>query len=79
MDETINMLLAIAVLFVIFIAPLWLLLHYITRWKSAKSGGLADEDLARLKELETSTSHLRDRIRVLERILDEKTPDWRRS
>jgi len=78
MSEFSETLLAISVIFMIFILPLWLILHYITRWKTAKRG-LASEDVMRLADLERSATQMRERVQALEAILDEKSPDWRRQ
>ena len=67
-------------LFTIFVVPLWLVFHYITRWVSQRKAGksLAGEDLQRLQELRQTAGHLQSRIETLEQILDARAPDWRR-
>lgn len=69
---------AVVFIVLIFILPLWLILHYVTRWKTARHT-LAPEDLLRLAELERSAEQMRERVRALEMILDEKSPDWRKE
>lgn len=64
-----------AVLFIVIVAPIWLLLHYITRWRSAKS--LSVEDEQTLAELWQSARRLEARISTLEKILDAEAPGWR--
>jgi phage shock protein B len=55
----------------------WLFLHY--RWKTARArSGLSDEDLTRLEHLHNTAQHLEQRTQVLESILDDNVPDWRR-
>jgi len=55
--------------------PLWLIFHYVTKWKSAK--GLSAEDEKMLSEVWESTNKMEDRIKTLERILDIEAPNWR--
>lgn len=65
------------VLGVVFILPLWLFLHY--RWKNARAqSGLSDDDLQRLQHLQQTAVRLEERAKVLESILDDKMPDWRK-
>ncbi|NBB82788.1 MAG: envelope stress response membrane protein PspB [Alphaproteobacteria bacterium] len=62
-------------LFVVVVAPLWLLLHYITQWRRTKT--LSAEDERMLVELWQSAQRMEDRIETLERILDADQPGWR--
>lgn len=55
--------------------PLWIVFHYITKWKTSK--GLTAEDEKMLSEIWESTSRMEDRIKTLERILDIEAPTWR--
>ncbi|MDN3609717.1 envelope stress response membrane protein PspB [Vibrio ostreicida] len=64
------------IVFLIFVAPLWLLLHYRSKKKTA--GGLTEDDFQRLKDLSEKAEHMKKRVDTLERILDEETPNWRR-
>lgn len=75
MSESVFDLLAV---FLVLIAPLWLILHYIVRWRTAKRG-FSSEDLERIETLQRDSKHMRERIETLENILDAKVPDWRRS
>lgn len=63
------------IIFVAAVVPLWLLLHYITKWKSTKTITPDDETL--LIDLRTSAEKLEKRLHVMERILDDEIPDWR--
>ena len=56
-------------------APLWIIFHYVTKWKTSK--GLTAEDEKMLSEVWESTNKMEDRIKTLERILDIEAPDWR--
>ena len=55
--------------------PLWLIFHYITKWKTAK--GMTPEDEKMLSEVWESSNKMEDRIVTLERILDIEAPNWR--
>ena len=55
--------------------PLWIVFHYITKWKTSK--GLTSEDEKMLSEIWESTSRMEERIQTLERILDIEAPSWR--
>jgi phage shock protein B len=55
--------------------PLWIIFHYVTKWKASK--GLTNEDEKMLSEVWESTNKMEDRIKTLERILDIEAPNWR--
>jgi phage shock protein B len=55
--------------------PLWIVFHYITKWKTSK--GLTAEDEKMLSDIWESTNKMQERIQTLERILDIEAPDWR--
>ncbi len=63
------------VLFLSVVAPLWIIFHYVTRWRTAKT--LSGEDEKMLQELWQSAARMEDRIRTLERILDAEAKGWR--
>jgi phage shock protein B len=60
----------------IFVAPLWLVLHY--RSKKRAAGGLSEEDFQRLQSLSERAEQMQKRVNTLERILDSESPEWRR-
>ena len=55
--------------------PLWIVFHYITKWKTSK--GLTPEDEKMLSEVWESSARMEERIQTLERILDIEAPSWR--
>ncbi|MDI7491353.1 envelope stress response membrane protein PspB [Cronobacter dublinensis] len=61
-------------LFVLFVLPVWLWLHY-----SNRSGrdALSQSEQQRLAQLNEEAQHMRERIRTLEQILDAEHPNWR--
>lgn len=63
------------VIFFIFVAPLWLWLHY--RSKRQVGQGLSGDEFEQLQALANRAESLQDRIYSLERILDEEAPNWR--
>ena len=64
------------VLFLIFVAPLWIVMHY--RSKGRSQGMLTEDERTELERLASSADDMRERIETLESILDAETPDWRR-
>lgn len=65
------------VIFFIFVAPLWLVLHYRSRKNITKS--LSQADQQQLDKLLTRTEQLQQRIVSLEEILDTEVPQWRQK
>ena len=63
------------VVFCIFVAPLWLILHY--RSKKTVSGALSATDYQRLQVLSEQAETLQERVKTLEKILDTESPTWR--
>ena len=67
----------IPILFIVICLPLWIVLHYVTKWKTSK--GLTAEDEKMLSEVWDSANRMEERINTLERILDIESPNWRRG
>ena len=61
-------------IFVLFVLPIWLWLHYINR---SSRGELAQSEQQRLVELNQDAQRMRERIQALEDILDAEHPNWR--
>lgn len=61
-------------LFVLFILPVWLWLHYNNR---TSSGELPQSEQQRLVQLTDDARRMRERIQALEDILDAEHPNWR--
>lgn len=64
------------VIFMIFVAPIWVFMHY--RTKARKSSGFTQEDYRLIERLEEQVKVMEQRIHSLEQILDVEAPDWRR-
>jgi phage shock protein B len=76
MDEgIIAMLVMPLVIFMIFVAPIWLILHY--RSKKQVNQGLTAEERASLEALAGQAEKMTERIQTLEAILDNEAPQWR--
>ena len=58
-----------------FVLPLWIVFHYITKWKKDKN--ITPEDEHMLTDLRRNAEKLEQRLISMERILDEEVPDWR--
>lgn len=65
----------IIAIFCIFVAPLWLILHYTTKRRQAQS--LTREDERMLSELWQLANKMESRVNALETILDSQVPNWR--
>lgn len=65
------------VMVTLFIGLPWLIMHYITRWKTAATLTGSDEKL--LDELHDMARRLEDRLCSIERIMTAENPDWRQQ
>jgi len=59
----------------LFIGLPWLILHYLTKWKTAQTLTSADERT--IEELYELARRLDDRVRTVERIVTTDNPNWR--
>ncbi|SES84035.1 envelope stress response membrane protein PspB [Thalassotalea agarivorans] len=71
-----DVILAPIVIFLLVVAPIWLILHY--RSKRQISQGLSEEEYIQLSDLAERADKMAERIQTLEAILDEEAPDWRK-
>ena len=62
-------------IFCIFVAPLWLIMHYTTKRRQAQ--GMTGEDEKMLADLWQIANKMENRVKTLETILDTRTPAWR--
>lgn len=69
------MLVAIVLIFCVFFAPLWLILHYTCARR--RGDGLTGEDEKILCDLSQIAKRMEGRVRTLETILDKQAPNWR--
>ena len=74
--ETIAPLIAAPViLFMLFVAPIWVIMHYRSQRKISQ--GLSEDELSQLQQLARQAEQMRERIQTLEAILDAESPQWR--
>jgi phage shock protein B len=62
---------------VLFIGLPWLIFHYVTKWKQAKTLTSGDEKL--LDDLHEAARRLDDRLCTIERIMTAENPNWRQQ
>ncbi len=58
----------------IFVGLPWVILHYVTRWKTAAT--LTSDDEAMLEELYSLARRLQDRVETVERLVAADNPDF---
>ena len=63
------------IVFLVIVAPLWILMHY--RSKQRSLGQLSAEERQLLEQLAVRAERMGERIETLEAILDDETPGWR--
>ena len=64
-----------AILFMVIVAPLWLIFHYVTVWKTQRNAGRADPGA--MDTMWGTARRLEDRVAALEKLLDAEAPGWR--
>ena len=69
--------LAPVIVFLVIVAPIWIIAHYITRWRASKT--ISGEDEKLLGDLWQSAERMESRIGTIERILEAESPDWRQE
>ena len=72
-----DILMAPIILFMLVVAPLWLILHY--RSKKQVSQGLSEDEYKTLNQLIGQADRMAHRIETLERLLDTESPEWRKK
>ncbi|QIZ75827.1 envelope stress response membrane protein PspB [Ferrimonas lipolytica] len=77
MEELFALLVAPLIIFMLLVAPIWLILHY--RSKKQINQGLTEEEYQQLNELLRRADKMAERVDSLERILDTEAPEWRRK
>jgi phage shock protein B len=65
------------ILFIVIPAPLFIILHFITKWKQSREISGGDEKL--LEDLWPMSQRMEERLESLETILDSELPEWRRK
>jgi phage shock protein B len=65
----------IALFGTLFIGLPWLVLHYVTRWKSGR--GISQQDEMLLDDLHEMARRLDGRLESIERIIAADNPNWK--
>jgi phage shock protein B len=65
----------LGILFLVVVAPIWIVAHYATRWRTARM--LSRDHERVLAELYDSVRRMEERMDSLERLLDVEAPGWR--
>jgi phage shock protein B len=65
----------LGVIFLVVVAPIWIVAHYLTRWRRSRK--LSIEDERSLGELYDAARKMEARLAALESVLDAETPGWR--
>jgi phage shock protein B len=71
MDEV---LVPVFVVGMLFIGLPWLILHYVTRWKTAAT--LTNDDERMLGDMNELARRLEDRLDTVERLVAQDNPEW---
>jgi phage shock protein B len=58
-------------------APLFIVLHFVTKWKQSREISGGDEKM--MEDMWRLSQRLEDRLESLETILDNEAPDWRKK
>ena len=73
--DVLHILEAPLIIFLAVVAPLWIIAHYMTRWRTAKT--LSTDEETMLSDLWESAAKMENRLHTLEQILDAEAPGWR--
>jgi phage shock protein B len=65
----------LGIIFLVVVAPIWIVAHYVARWRAARR--LSSEDEKAMAELIQSARRMEAQIEALERVLDAEAPGWR--
>jgi len=66
---------AIPIVAMLFIGLPWLVLHYLTKWKSGR--GISQQDEVLLDDLHEMARRLDGRLETIERIIAADNPNWK--
>ena len=72
-----ELLLVALIVFIAIPAPLFIVMHFITKWKQSRELSGGDESM--LEDLWQLSIRLEDRMEALETILDNELPGWRKN
>ena len=69
-----DVLVPVFVVGMLFIGLPWLVLHYVTRWKTAAT--LTNDDEQMLGDIHELARRLEDRLETVERLVSVDNPEW---
>ena len=58
-------------------APLFIVFHFMTKWKQSREISGGDEKM--MEDIWRLSQRLEDRLEALETILDNEVPEWRKK
>lgn len=67
----------ITMVFMTVVVPIWMVMHYVTKWKATK--GLSGDEQKLLEDLWKDSQAMQSRLNALETILDAQAPDWKKK
>ena len=65
------------IVFLAIPAPIFICMYFVSKWKQSRELSSSDEQM--LEDLWTSSQRLEERLEVLETILDNEAPEWRKN
>ena len=65
------------IVFIAIPAPIFIVLHFITKWKQSREISGGDEKM--LEDMWLMSQRMEERLETLETILDDELPEWRRK
>ena len=65
------------IIFLVVVAPIWIVAHYLTRWRRSRK--LSSDDERVLGELYEAARKMEARLTALERVLDAEAPGSTRA
>jgi phage shock protein B len=65
------------IVFIAIPAPIFIVLHFITKWKQSREISGGDEEM--LEDMWQLSQRMEARLESLETILDSELPEWRRK
>jgi phage shock protein B len=77
MNDVLPLLVVPMIIFMLVVAPVWLVLHY--RSQRKMNQGLSQDEAEALVKLTRQATAMGERIKTLETILDDEMPDWRKK
>jgi len=72
-----EILIPLAAILSIFLGLPWMVFHYITKWKQAKTLTVDDENL--LDDMHDTARRLEERLVTIERIMAADNPNWKQG